>query len=128
MTGNDDNEDDDEEETGDAARFRRRIQRSYEEDAQQGVNDDDTDLLDVGGYPRTSRADAMTNVGSTMSQTLGTESQRRAAGKRPAVAQGGGPAKKSKQTSLAPPSRSMPINVDDDDDEDDGLKFRRRRR
>lgn len=125
---NDDNEDDDEEETGDAARFRRRIQRSYEEDAQQGVNDDDMDLLDVGGYPRNSRANAITTVGSTMSQTLGTESQRRAAGKRPAVAQGGGPAKKSKQTSLAPSSRSMPINVDDDDDEDDGLKFRRRRR
>ncbi|KAI6876005.1 hypothetical protein KC338_g637 [Hortaea werneckii] len=127
-TVNDDNEDVDEEETGDAARFRRRIQRSYEEDAQQGVDDDDMDLLDVGGYPRNPRADATTSVRSTMSQTLGTESQRRAAGKRPAVAQGGGPAKKSKQTSLAPSSRSMPVNVDDDDDEDDGLKFRRRRR
>ncbi|KAI6916875.1 hypothetical protein KC332_g11086 [Hortaea werneckii] len=127
-TVNDDDDDDDDEETGDAARFRRRIQRSYEEDAQQGVNDDDMDLLDVGGYSRNSRADAMTNVSSTMSQTLGTESQRRAAGKRPAVAQGGGPAKKSKQTSLAPSSRSIPVNVDDDDDEDDGLKFRRRRR
>ncbi|RMY81709.1 hypothetical protein D0861_08199 [Hortaea werneckii] len=125
-TVNDDDEDDEDEETGDAARFRRRIQLSYEEDAQQGVNDDDMDLLDVGGYPRNSRPDGVTSVRSTMSQTLGTESQRRAAGKRPAVAQGGGPAKKSKQTSLAPSSRNLP--VDDDDDEDDGLKFRRRRR
>ncbi|KAK0257964.1 hypothetical protein B0A54_07025 [Friedmanniomyces endolithicus] len=96
-------------------RFRRRVQQSREEDAE-----DANEMANVGaGRARDDDFRAL----AEQSQTLGTESQRKAAGKRPASGQAGGgggpPAKKARQGVSAPPQ---------EDDEDDGLKFRRRRR
>ncbi|KAK0258799.1 hypothetical protein B0A54_12596 [Friedmanniomyces endolithicus] len=103
---------------GEELRFRRRVQQSREENVEEA-----SELADVGaGRARDDGFRAL----AEQSQTLGTESQRKAAGKRPAsgLAGGGGgpPAKKARQTTLgggAPPR---------EDDGDDGLKFRRRRR
>lgn len=112
----------------DVAGFRRRLQNSREQDDENAAAED---ILpeEIAGHARDEglEAAANENVNSTPSQTMGTESQRRAAGKRPATQQAGGgpPAKKARQSRLAAPSRET-INLDDDDD--DQLKFRRRRR
>ena len=108
-------------EDDDATTFRRRIQKSREEDAEAAADD----AVQFAGNGRERGLGA--HVNGTMSQTLGTESQRKAAGKRPAAQQGGRPAKKARQTTLAPARNTSVINLDDDD-EDDALKFRRRRR
>jgi hypothetical protein len=76
--------------------------------------------ITVAGSAQTSNSRAGLN--STPSQTMGTESQRRAAGKRSA-AQQDGPVPKRAKASRPAPSR---ITVEDDDD--DGVKFRRKRR
>jgi len=107
---------------GDAAlRFRRRIQRSREED-EENAQEEEVLPEQIAGRPRDEGLDAQVN--GTPSQTFGTESQRRAAGKRPAAQQAGGgpPAKRARQT------RANVVNVVEDDDDDDGLKFRRKRR
>jgi hypothetical protein len=113
----------DEEETA----FRRRIQRSREEDAEQEATQ--SAML---GAPRGGRPQGAPN--GTISQTLGTESQRKAAGKRPAASQAVGavqpPAKKTKQSTLrtttaASTTSSRPRA---DEGEDDDLAFRRRRK
>ena len=114
----------------DAQRFRRRLQSSREEDDEDAAVEQ---VLpeEIAGHARDEglQAVAAANaVNSTPSQTFGTESQRRAAGKRPATQQAASApaAKKAKQTHLAAPTReSMTL---DDDDDDDGLKFRRRRK
>lgn len=101
----------------DPNRFRRRIQNSRREDQEQA----ELDAIspdEIAGRPRDS------GIQAAISQTLGTESQRRAAGKRPAADQGGPAAKKAKQSRLA--SSRAPARVDDD--EEDELKFRRRKR
>ncbi|TKA72443.1 hypothetical protein B0A55_08001 [Friedmanniomyces simplex] len=102
---------------GEEMRFRRRVQKSREEDAEAA-----TEMADViAGTPRDEGLRAL----AEQSQTLGTESQRRAAGKRPASGQAGGgagpPAKKARQMTQV-------VSVPPPADEDDGLKFRRRRR
>ena len=107
--------------------FRRRLQTSRDEDAE---NAEAEDVLpeEIAGHARDEglEAAANANVNSTPSQTLGTASQRKAAGKRPAATQGSvGPAKKARQSRLAAPSREVVALEDDDDDE---LRFRRRRR
>ncbi|KAK1057270.1 hypothetical protein LTR33_013686 [Friedmanniomyces endolithicus] len=103
---------------GEELRFRRRLQQSREEDAEEA-----TEMADVGAGR--ARDDGLRAL-AEQSQTLGTESQRKAAGKRPAsgLAGGGGgrPAKKARQTAQG--GSAAPL----EDDEDDGLKFRRRRR
>ena len=106
----------------DTARFRRRLQNSREEDDE---NMDAEQILpeEIAGHARDEQLEDAAN--STPSQTFGTDSQRKAAGKRPATQQGGGPAKKPRQSRLAAPTREK-ISLDDDDD--DELKFRRRRR
>lgn len=113
QTVNDDELEDEE------ARFQRSIRRADQANAAQAAREE-IYPEDIAGRPRDEAIRAAMNA--TPSQTLGTESQRKAAGKRPATAQGGGPAKKARQTTL----RSEAVNVDDDDD--DGLKFRRRER
>ncbi|KAK3719497.1 hypothetical protein LTR37_004355 [Vermiconidia calcicola] len=109
----------------DTARFRRRIQSSRQEDEENAAADE---VLpeEIAGHARDQELEAAAN--STPSQTFGTESQRKAAGKRPAAQQGSGapPAKKSRQSRLAAPTQREVVNVDDDDD--DALKFRRRKR
>ncbi|KAK4894585.1 hypothetical protein LTR27_007226 [Elasticomyces elasticus] len=95
-------------------RFQRRVQKSLEEDVEQ--TEDTADAI-----AGTARDDGLRAL-QEQSQTLGTESQRKAAGKRPAAAQGGPPAKKAKQTRM--PTQAAPVV----DEEDDGLKFKRRRR
>lgn len=106
----------------DPARFRRRIQNSHREDKEaaemRAVFPDE----DAGGSVRTSSSRA--GVNSTPSQTMGTESQRRTAGKRAAAQQDGPAAKRAKATTRPAPSR-VPVVDDDDDDE---VKFRRKRR
>lgn len=104
----------------DATRFRRRLQVSREEDAEQAA-DEHLDPDDVAGRPRD--LTSLTTMNGTPSQTMATESQRKAAGKRPAAIQGGGPAKKARQTRI---TTSTTIDLDDDDG--DELKFRRKRR
>lgn len=100
--------------------FRRRVQNSIQEDREaEEVNEAFAD--EVAGSSRTSNSRA--GVNSTPSQTMGTESQRRAAGKRSAVQQDGLAAKKAK-TSRPAPSRAVVV----DDDDDDEVKFRRKRR
>lgn len=105
----------------DPTRFRRRIQNSIREDEEA----DDI----VAGFPEesTNRSRACTTQeasNSTPSQTLGTESQRRAAGKRPATQHDGPAPKRTKQTRPTPSRETVTL----DDDDDDALKFRRRRR
>jgi hypothetical protein len=103
----------------DPTRFRRRVQNSILEDQEA----EEMSALfpdDLAGSARTSSSRA--GVNATPSQTMGTESQRRAAGKRSA-AQQDGPAPKRAKASRPAPSR---ITVEDDDD--DGVKFRRKRR
>lgn len=109
------------EEPDDVARFRRRIQKSREEDE---ANHEQVHPAEIAGHARDAELEALAN--GSPSQTLGTESQRKAAGKRPATQQDGPPAKKARQTTL-PARKPEVINVEEDDD-DDGLKFRRRRR
>ena len=112
----------------DAAGFRRRLQNSREQD-EFDAGAEDILPEEIAGHARDTglEAAANDNVNSTPSQTMGTESQRKAAGKRPATQQasGGPPAKKARQSRLATSTRET-INVDED--EDDQLKFRRRRR
>ena len=104
----------------DASRFRRRLQNSREQDEEYTAVEQ---VLpeEIAGRARDAGLEAAAHVNGTPSQTLGTESQRKEAGKRPAGQQAGGapPAKKARQ-------RRQTINLDDDDD--DELKFRRRRR
>ncbi|KAK4547147.1 hypothetical protein LTR36_001368 [Oleoguttula mirabilis] len=111
------------EDTGDVARFRRRIQKSREEDAED-ADHDEVHPAEIAGHARDPGLEALAN--GAPSQTLRTESQRKAAGKRPATQQGGGPAKKAKQTTL--PARNTNVANVEEDDDDDGLKFKRRRR
>jgi hypothetical protein len=105
----------------DPARFRRRIQNSRREDEEaaelRALMPDEGDVADSA---RTSSSRA--GVNATPSQTMGTESQKRTAGKRAAAQQDGPVAKRPKSTHPAP-SR---VTVDDDDD--DEVKFRRKRR
>ena len=96
---------------GDASRFRRTV-RGKEEATQAD------EVVASAEEP----GSAQSRISGTPSQTMGTESQRKTAGKRPAVEQGGAVAKRVKQTRLAAPP---PVVIDDDDD---GLKFRRRRK
>lgn len=106
----------------DPARFRRRIQNSYQEDAEAA------ELREVfadegpAGSARTSSG--RTRVNATPSQTMGTGSQRRTAGKRAAAQQDGPAAKRAKATTRSAPSRAIVV----DDDDDDEVKFRRKRR
>ncbi|KAK3627990.1 hypothetical protein LTR56_007915 [Elasticomyces elasticus] len=95
-------------------RFQRRVQKSLEEDVEQ--TEDTADAI-----AGTARDDGLRAL-QEQSQTLGTDTQRKAAGKRPAAAQGGPPAKKAKQMRM--PTQAAPVV----DEEDDGLKFKRRRR
>ncbi|KAK5135090.1 hypothetical protein LTR08_005615 [Meristemomyces frigidus] len=111
-------------EGSDAGRFRRRIQRSREEDAEDAANAE-IHPAEIAGHARDPGLEALVN--GTPSQTMATDSQRKAAGKRAAVQQGGGPAKRARQTTLQAPARNAASVVEDDDD-DDGLKFRRKRR
>jgi hypothetical protein len=105
----------------DPTRFRRRVQNSIREDQEaDAMNAVFPEEITVTGSAQTSNSRAGLN--STPSQTMGTESQRRAAGKRSA-AQQDGPAPKRAKASRPAPSR---ITVEDDDD--DGVKFRRKRR
>ncbi|KAK3058054.1 hypothetical protein LTR09_001131 [Extremus antarcticus] len=115
----------------DSSRFQERLKESHRED--HDTADIDEILPDeIAGHARdetleaTANANASTAYNSTPSQTLGTDSQRRAAGKRQAAEQTGPPAKKARQSQRAPSSR-QPVTIDDDDD-DDALKFRRRRK
>lgn len=104
----------------DPTRFRRRLLNSRRED-QEAEEMREAFPDEVDSTARTSSSRAGQN--STPSQTMGTESQRRAAGKRTATSQDGPTAKRAK------PSRPAPnrITIEDDDD-DDGVKFRRKRR
>ncbi|USW48243.1 Putative forkhead-associated (FHA) domain, SMAD/FHA domain superfamily, nibrin, second BRCT [Septoria linicola] len=103
--------------------FRRRLQNSREEDEAEAAANA---IFDA---PRGSGA-------STSQSTLGTETQKKAAGKRPATTQlGPAAAKKPRQTIATIPvssSRSgsgLPASVGaDDDEEDDPRAFRRKRR
>ncbi|KAM0717702.1 hypothetical protein Q7P37_007554 [Cladosporium fusiforme] len=106
----------------DPARFRRRIQNSRREDEEANEMLFFPDEMPAGQSSRNSSL--RTAFNATPSQTAGTESQRRATGKRPATQQDGPAPKKVKQSRPAP-AREV-VTVDDDDD--DGLKFRRRRR
>lgn len=108
--------------TGDAARFRRRLQHSREEDAEEAA-DQSVDPIEIAGHARDPGLEALAH--GSPSQTLGTESQRKAAGKRPAAKQGGPAAKKARQTTLR---NTQVVDLDEEDDDDDGLKFKRRRR
>lgn len=87
------------------------------------------DTQDVNQEPPdqgASRSTRSTGSGQTqdqvISQTMATESQRKAAGKRPATEQMGRSAKQPRQSRVA-----STVDLDDDDD-DDNLKFRRKRR
>ncbi|KAK5126570.1 hypothetical protein LTR85_009504 [Meristemomyces frigidus] len=111
------------EDTGDVARFRRRVQKSREEDAEE-ADRDEVLPAEIAGHARDPGLEALAN--GTQTQTMGTDSQRKAAGKRPATQQGGEPAKKARQTTL-PARNTNVVNLEEDDD-DDGLKFKRRRR
>nr|POF24716.1 nibrin [Quercus suber] len=102
-------------------RFRRRLQRSREEDAE------DSEIIpeEIAGTARDQ--DLQAKAYGTQSDTLVVDSQRGATAKRPAATQAGPAAKKVKQSTITSASRvrdRMPL----DDDDDDGLKFRRKRR
>jgi hypothetical protein len=110
----------------DPTRFRRRLQNSHREDEETESRELFPDEL--VGQSRSSHISS-TPFTATPSQTLGTDSQRRAVGKRPASAaslQDGPAAKRAKQTRPAA-TRREPVTIDDDDD-DDEIKFRRKRR
>ncbi|GAB7358493.1 hypothetical protein MBLNU230_g2557t1 [Neophaeotheca triangularis] len=102
--------------TGDAARFRRRLQVSYEEDAADPQNDEVMPEANAGTPRDLAQAEAA-------SQTLRKETQR-ASVKRPAAQQDGPAAKKARQSKAAPAREAVDIDEDDGDE----LKFRRRRR
>lgn len=105
----------------DPARFRRRIQNSIQEDEEAAeLRAIFPDEGEVAGSARTSTSRARIN--STPSQTMGTESQKRTAGKRAAAQQDGPAAKRAKA------SRPAPSRVAVDEDDDDEVKFRRKRR
>lgn len=106
----------------DPTRFRRRLQNSRREDeeATQIMADFEEDGLPV----RSTNGSAQPRLNATPRQTLGTESQRLATGKRSAPQQDGPAAKRAKQS--GPASRRQPVTVVDDDD--DAYKFRRKRR
>lgn len=106
----------------DEVRFRRRLQRSREEDAE----DNQTFPVEIAGTARDQ--DLRAEVLATQTQTTIADSQRKGAGKRPAVSQAGPAAKKTKQTTLSATSSRTKPTIDLDDDDDDGLKFRRKRR
>jgi hypothetical protein len=110
----------------DPTRFRRRLQNSRREDEESEARELFPD--EMTGQSRSSHISS-TPFTATPSQTLGTDSQKRAAGKRPASAaslQDGPAAKRAKQTRPAA-TRREPVTIDDDDD-DDEIKFRRKRR
>jgi len=106
----------------DHARFRRRLEKSRRDEAEDAAREE-TFAEDIAGRPRDPAIQAA--IDSTPSQTFATESQRKVAGKRAAVQQGGSVAKKQRSNRSAANSRGT-ID-DDDDDDDDGLRFRRRR-
>lgn len=116
--------------TGEAARFRRRIHSSREQDA---LDDEAEEVRpeEIAGTARDAGIERAVHAtpdrrpgGST--QTLAASSQRKSAGKRPAGEALGAAAKRVKQTKSVPSSREI-VELDEEDD-DDGLKFRRRRR
>ncbi|GIZ39333.1 hypothetical protein CKM354_000272000 [Cercospora kikuchii] len=104
--------------------FRRRLQTSREQDEAEA----EANALFDG--PRSSRG----TTGSTSQSTLGTETQKKAAGKRPATTQLGPAAtKKAKQTIAMTAftsggNESLAVGAADDDNDDDPRAFRRRRR
>lgn len=109
----------------DPTRFRRRLQNSRRED-EEASELREVFPDDVAGQSRSSY------ISSTpFTATPGTDSQRRAAGKRPASAaalqDGPAAAKRAKQSRPAA-TRREPLTVDDDDDDDDEIRFRRKRR
>jgi hypothetical protein len=106
----------------DPARFRRRIQNSYQEDAEAAELREV--FADEGPAGSAGRSSGRAGVNATPSQTMGTESQRRTAGKRAAAQQDGPAAKRAKATTRPAPSRAIVV----DDDDDDEVKFRRKRR
>lgn len=108
----------------DVTSFRRRAQRDHDEGM---APMEDVLPEEIAGQARDEEIQAMANANSSPSQTMRSESQRKASGKRAAAqpAAGAPATKKAKQG--RPATRSETINVDDDDD-DDALKFRRRRR
>ena len=109
----------------DVASFRRRQSQRDHDEGMAPMED----ILpeEIAGVARDEEIQAMANANSSPSQTMRSESQRKASGKRPAAqpAAGAPATKKTKQSQRT--TRSETINVDDDDD-DDALKFRRRRR
>jgi hypothetical protein len=107
----------------DPARFRRRIQNSYQEDAEAAELREV--FADEGPAGSAGRSSGRAGVNATPSQTMGAESQKRtAAGKRAAAQQDGPAAKRAKATTRSAPSRAIVV----DDDDDDEVKFRRKRR
>lgn len=108
----------------DPARFRRRIQNSYQEDEEAAELRAMFPDEGAGSTARTT-ASGRAGVNSTPSQTMGTESQKRStAGKRAAAQQDGPAAKRAKATTRPAPGRAIVV----DDDDDDEVKFRRKRR
>lgn len=106
----------------DPMRFRRRIQNSYREDEEN--NEMVAGFDHDASFGRSRNSNIQAAFAATPSQTMGTESQRRAAGKRAAPTQDGPAPKRTK--SSRPAASREPVVVDDDDE--DALKFRRRRR
>ncbi|KAK3674806.1 hypothetical protein LTR78_005150 [Recurvomyces mirabilis] len=112
--------------------FRRALQRSREEDAE--VEADDNELAAVRGTNSAGRAVTNSSGWSALaaqSQTFGSASQRKAAGKRPASSQGGGGAAKKARTAAPVASastRAVTGTAAAAAAADDGLKFRRRKR
>nr|POF02519.1 nibrin [Quercus suber] len=108
--------------TEEDVRFRRRLQRSREDDAE------DSRIIpeEIAGTARDQ--DLQAKAYSTQPDTLVAATQRGVTGKRLAVMQAGPPAKKLKQSAILPVTKASTRVVIDDDDDDDGLKFKRKRR
>lgn len=103
------------EDAEEAARFRRRVQTSFEEDTDSALIDEVMPDA-TAGTCRDSGA---------VSQTQGPETQR-AGAKRSAAQHGGPAAKKARPWKAAAPAVREVVDLDEDDG--DELKFRRRRR
>ncbi|KAK4554995.1 hypothetical protein LTR86_007761 [Recurvomyces mirabilis] len=131
-TGTQQGQEDLTQQTSGSLSFRRALQRSREEDAE--VEAEDNELAAVRGTNSAGRA-AATHSSSgwtalaAQSQTFGSASQRKAAGKRPASSQGGGSGAAKKARTAAPvASASTRAGTGTAAAADDGLKFRRRKR
>lgn len=110
----------------DSARFRRRIERSRQEDA-EADRGDAVHAEEIAGRARDEALQAAATQQGTPSQTMRAGSQRNSSGKRAAQSQAGGPPKRAKQSGRAEAARAREV-VDLDADDGDELKFRRRRR